>query len=159
MYDAVRACARRTCVIALLAVAMSALAACSSVSTVRLHPDAVSMRPGVRPIAGIQADALSFYVLFIGIPGGLELDRVVNQMLVATAKTMGADKITDLRFEITPNGGIWKLRELIGWRSARASGIAVQVTALPPDPQADLGPEAPPEPAPPSSAPPALSQR
>lgn len=130
---------------ALDALALSAfvltLPGCASVTTVRLQPDAVAMSPGLRPIAGIQADALSLYVLFIPLPGGVSLDRVVNQMLVATAKSMGADKIAHLRFDITPERGIWTLRRLLGWRSARASGVAVQVTAMPPDPGADLGPE------------------
>jgi hypothetical protein len=125
-----------------------ALPACASVTTVRLQPDAVATGPGLRPIAGIQADAMSMYILFIPVPGGVSLDRVVNQMLVATAKTMGADKIAHLRFDITPENGIWALRKLLGFRSARASGIAVQVTAAPPDPGADLGPEPPPEPPP-----------
>lgn len=121
-----------------------ALSACASVTTVRLQADAIATGPGLRPIAGIQADALSLYVLFIPVPGGVSLDRVVNQMLVATAKTMGADKIAHLRFDITPEQGIWNLRKLLGFRSARASGIAVQVTAVPPDQDADLGPEPPP---------------
>ena len=128
-------------VLAACAIVLLASAGCASVSTVRLHAEAVEVGPGLRPIAGIQADALSLYALFVPLPGGADLDRVVNRMLVATAKAMGADKITDLRFDITPEHGIWTLRRLIGWRSARASGIAVQVTAPAPDPNADLGPE------------------
>lgn len=130
---------------ALVALAL-ALPACASVTTVRLQSDAVAAGPGLRPIAGIQADAMSMYILFIPVPGGVSLDRVVNQMLIATAKTMGADKIAHLRFDISPENGIWALRKLLGFRSARASGIAVQVTAVPPDPGAELGPEPPPAP-------------
>lgn len=114
---------------------------CSHTQTVRLQADAVHVGPGLRPVAGIQSNATSLYFLFLPIPGGVSLDRVVNQMLVVTAKTMGADKIANLEFDMTPDGGIWALRKLIGWRSARASGIAVQVTAAPPDPAADSGPE------------------
>jgi hypothetical protein len=136
---------RATGALVLAAIAL-ALPACASVTTVRLQSDAIATGPGLRPIAGIQADALSLYVLFIPLPGGVSLDRVVNQMLVATAKTMGADKIAHLRFDITPEQGIWALRKLLGFRSARASGIAVQVTAVPPDPGAELGPEPPPAP-------------
>ena len=102
-------------------------------------------------MAGIQANAISFYMLFIPIPG-VDLDRAINQMLVVTAKSMGADKIANLRFEITPDGGVWALRKIIGWRSAQASGIAVQVTAPAPDPDASQGPEAPLN-APPASEP------
>jgi hypothetical protein len=120
-----------------------ALAGCSSVSTVRLQPEAVAVGPGVRPIAAVQANAVSAYLLFIPVPGGVSLDRVVNRMLVATAKAMGADKVAQLRFEVTPEGGIWTLRKLLGWRSAKASGIAVQITAPQADPDAELGPEGP----------------
>ncbi|WP_428269687.1 hypothetical protein [Haliangium sp.] len=134
----------RVAALGLLTLAASTLLGCATVTTVRLQAEAIEAGPGLRPIAGIQADATSAYILFIPVPGGVTLDRVVNQMLVATAKAMGADKIAHLSFDITPEGGVWALRKLAGWRTARASGIAVQVTALPPDPEADLGPEAPP---------------
>jgi len=133
---------------------VSTLVACTSVSTVRLQPEAIDVGPGLRPIAGIQADATSFYFLFIPIPG-VDLDRAVNQMLVVTAKSMGADKVSDLRFHITPEGGVWTLLRLLGWRTATASGIAVQVTGPAPDPDAASGPEAPVEPAQPSEPVPA----
>jgi hypothetical protein len=121
------------------------------VSTVRLQPETVHVGKGMRPIAGIQTNATSLYVLFIPVAGEVSLDKVVNQMLVVTAKTMGADKVANVRFDVTPGGGIWALRKLLGWRSAQASGIAVQVTAMPADDDADEGPEpAPPRPAPPS---------
>lgn len=100
------------------------------------------MGPNLRPIAGIQADAISAQVLFVSVPG-VDLDKVVNQMLVVAAKTMGADKVANLRFSITPDGGFWAWRKFLGWRSARASGVAVQVTAPAPDPNADEGPEPP----------------
>lgn len=118
------------------------LSACTSLSTVRLQPDAIEVGPGLRPIAGIQANAISAYVLFIPIPG-VDLDKAVNQMLVVAAKTMGADKVANLQFDITPDSGFWAWRKLLGWRSAQASGIAVQLTAPAPDPQADMGPEPP----------------
>lgn len=122
------------------AVAALALGACSSVSTVRLQPENVSVGPGLEAVAAIQASATSAYVLFVPLPGGVDLDRVVNRMLIVAAKTMGADKIVDLRFHVTPDHGVWTLRRLLGWRSAEASGIAVRVAA-PPDEQADDGPE------------------
>ena len=74
--------------------------------------------------------------------GDVDLDRVINRMLIVAAKTMGADKVANLQFDITPDAGIWTLRKLIGWRSAQASGVAVQVEA-PTDADADQGPEAP----------------
>ena len=137
----------------LVTVAALSTAACSSVSTVRIQPENVAAGPGLRPIAAIQVNATSAYLAFIPIPGKVSLDRVVNRMLIVAAKTMGADKVADLEFEVTPDSGIWTLRKLIGWRSARASGIAVQVEAAPPDPQADDGPEPAPEAAPPATSP------
>ena len=115
-------------------------AACSSVSTVRVQPENVAVGPGLRPVAAIQVNVTSAYLLFVPIPGGVQLDRVVNRMLIVAAKTMGADKVANLSFDITPDSGVWVLRKLIGWRSAQASGVAVQVEA-PEDPQADRGPE------------------
>jgi hypothetical protein len=117
-----------------------ALTACSSVSTVRLQPENVDVGPGMRPLAAIQANATSFYLLFIPIPGDVDLDRVVNRMLIITAKEMGADKVVQLEYDVTPDGGIWTLRKLLGYRSAEAKGIAVQVDA-PGDATRDQGPE------------------
>lgn len=132
-----------------------ALTGCSAVSTVRVQPENVAVSPGLRPVAAIQVNATSAYLLFIPIPGGVDLDRVVNRMLIVTAKMMGADKVANLSFDITPDSGVWTLRKLVGWRSAQASGIAVQVEA-PADPAADQGPE--PAAAPPAAAAPAPEQ-
>src|SRR5262249_33932261 len=113
--------------------------ACSSLSTVRLQPETVDVGPGLRPIAGIQSTASTFYFLFIPIPGDVSLDRVVNRMLLVAAKTMGADKVTNLQFFLEcPNACFAKI---FGSVEARASGIAVQVTGPPGDPVADEGPE------------------
>lgn len=130
-----------------LAAAAVTCAACASVSTVRLQPDTVEVGPGLRPIAAIQADALSAYVAFVPIPGDVDLDRAVNRMLIVAAKTMGADKIVGLQFSVTPEHGVYVLRKALGWRSAHASGIAVQVVAPPADAKANEGPEPAPAPA------------
>ena len=142
--------------LAVIASLLLSLSGCSNVTTVRLQEEAIEVGPGLRPLAAVQADATSAYLLFIPIPG-VDLDQVINRMLVVTAKTIGADKIANLQFDVTPDGGVWALRKLIGWRSARASGIAVQVTAPAADPDADQGPEpgSEPEPAPPAPEPPA----
>jgi hypothetical protein len=120
---------------------VTTIAGCASISTVRLQPENVEVGPGLRPVAAIQANVISAYLLFIPIPGGVSLDRVVNRMLIVAAKTMGADKIVNLQFSVTPDSGIYTLRRLVGWRSARASGIAVQVETETADPAADEGPE------------------
>ncbi|HKE13604.1 MAG TPA: hypothetical protein VKB80_01980 [Kofleriaceae bacterium] len=125
-----------------LAATLAAVGGCSHVTTVRVQEDVIEVGPGLRPLAAVQANATSAYLLFIPIPG-VDLDQVINRMLVVTAKTIGADKIANLQFDVTPDGGVWALRKLIGWRSAQASGIAVQVTAPAADPDADKGPESP----------------
>jgi hypothetical protein len=113
---------------------------CSSVSTVRVQPESVFVGPGLRPVAVVHAQVSSAYLLFIPIPGGVDLDRVVNRMLIAAAKAMGADKVVNIQVDMTPEGGIWTLRKLLGWRSAQASGVAVVVeggtgdTSAPPAP-------------------------
>jgi len=124
---------------------------CSAVSTVRVQSDNVYVGPNLRPIAVVHAQATSAYFLFIPIPGGVDLDRVVNRMLILSAKTLGADKIANLRIEITPDSGVWTLRKILGWRSAEASGVAVVVDD-PVDPGALEGPEPAPAPSPAAGA-------
>src|SRR3954469_23656881 len=107
--------------------AVLATAACSSISTVRVQPETVYVGPHLRPIAVIHAQVTSAYLFWIPIPGHVELDYVVNRMLLATAKALGADKVVDIQVDITPDDGIWTLRKLLGYRSATASGVAVMV--------------------------------
>jgi hypothetical protein len=102
-------------------------AACSSISTVRVQPETVYVGPHLRPVAVIHAQVTSAYLFWIPIPGHVELDYVVNRMLLATAKALGADRVVNVQVDITPDDGIWTLRKLIGYRSAMASGVAVMV--------------------------------
>ena len=116
-------------------------AGCSTIQTVRLQEENVDVGAGMRPLAGIQASASSFYLLFIPIPGDVTLDRVVNRMLIVTAKSMGADKIVGLHMHVDscqPSACFWTF---LGVKNAEASGIAVQLTSPPPDPGANEGPE------------------
>src|SRR5687768_13171527 len=119
--------------------------ACSSISTVRVQPENVQVAKGLRPIAVVHAQVTSAYFLFLAIPGKVNLDYVVNRMLIHAAKQLGADKVVDIKVDITPGDGVWTLRKLLGWRSAEASGIAVVVE---PEPTAPT-PSPPPTPAPP----------
>jgi hypothetical protein len=114
---------RRLVLVAVLAAA----SACSSITTVRVQPETVYVGPRLRPIAVIHAQVTSAYLLWIPIPGHVDLDYIVNRMLLATAKTLGADKVVDIKVEITPEDGIWTLRKMLGYRSASASGVAVMV--------------------------------
>ena len=110
-----------------LVAALAAAAACSSITTVRVQPENVFVGSHLRPIAVIHAQVTSAYLLWIPIPGHVDLDYVVNRMLLATAKALGADKVVDIKVDITPETGIWTLRKLLGWRSATASGVAVMI--------------------------------
>src|ERR1700760_4252984 len=110
-----------------LAGALAATTACSSISTVRVQEESVYAGAHVRPIALIHAQVTSAYFMWIPIPGHVDLDYIVNRMLLATAKNLGADKVVNIQVDITPDDGIWTLRKLIGWRSAEASGVAVVV--------------------------------
>ena len=110
-----------------LAMALAIATGCSSVQTVRVQPESMYVGPGLRPIAVVHAQVTSAYILFIPIPGGVDLDRVVNRMLIAAAKAMGADKVVNIQVDITPDNGIWALRKILGYRSASASGVAVTV--------------------------------
>ena len=117
-----------------LVAAAITLAGCSSVSTVRVQPESVYVGPHLRPIAVVHAQVTSAYVLFIAIPGHVDLDHVVNRMLLPAAKALGADKVVDVKVDITPDDGIWTIRKLLGWRSAEASGVAVVVEDEQPSP-------------------------
>src|SRR5438874_2009470 len=89
-----------------------------------------SMRNSVSrrwPIAIVHAQVTSAYVLFFAIPGHVSLDYVVNRMLIHAAKELGADKVVDIKVDITPGDGVWTFRKILGWRSAEASGVAVVV--------------------------------
>jgi hypothetical protein len=110
-----------------LTVVLATAAGCTSITTVRVQPETVYAGPRLRPIAVIHAQVTSAYILWIPIPGHVDLDYVVNRMLVATAKTLGADRVVDIKVDITPETGIWTLRKLLGYRSASASGVAVMI--------------------------------
>jgi hypothetical protein len=108
-----------------IAAIVTCAAACSSVTTTRVQPENVAVGPGMRPIAVVHAQVTSAYFLFLAIPGHVSLDYVVNRMLIHAAKELGADKVVDIKVDITPGDGIWTFRKILGWRSAQASGIAV----------------------------------
>jgi hypothetical protein len=126
-----------------IAAFVTSVVACSSISTVRVQPENVHVAKGLRPIAVVHAQVTSFELLFFEIPGHVSLDYVVNRMLIHAAKQLGADKVVDIKVDITPDDGIWVLRRLIGWRSAQASGLAVVVEDEPAPPATPTPPAAP----------------
>ena len=73
---------------AVAALAIAVTAACSSISTVRVQPESLAVGPHLRPIAIVHAQVTSAYILFFPIPGGVDLDHVVNRMLFAAANNM-----------------------------------------------------------------------
>jgi hypothetical protein len=111
----------------LWALLVCTVAACSSVQTVRVQSENVYAGQHLRPIAIVHAQVTSAYFLFLALPGHVDLDHVVNRMLLPAAKLLGADKVVDIKVDITPDSGVWVLRKLIGWRTAEASGVAVVV--------------------------------
>jgi hypothetical protein len=98
--------------------------ACSSITSARVQPESVHVAPGLRPIAVVHAQVTSAYFMFLGFPGNVNLDRVVNRMLIRAAKELGADKVVDIKVSISPDN--WR-RKMLGWRSAEASGVAVVI--------------------------------
>ena len=70
--------ARRMVLVAVV-LAATAAAACSSITTVRVQPETVFVGPHLRPIAVIHAQVTSAYLLWIPIPGHVDLDYVVNR--------------------------------------------------------------------------------
>jgi len=141
-----------------IAAFVTSAVACSSISTVRVQPDNVHVGKGLRPIAVVHAQVTSFELLFFEIPGHVSLDYVVNRMLIHAAKQMGADKVVDIKVDITPDDGIWVLRRIIGWRSAQASGVAVVVEDEAPTPTPSPTPQASPHVVAPAAPAPALSK-
>ena len=134
---------------------LMALCGCASVDVVRLQPDLLHTPRGTEPLAGIQTTCLGFYLFTVGIPEA-DLDKAVNELLLKEAKKLGADRVVNLHFSGTPGSGIWWLTKLFGFRSARASGIAVMA-----EPAGDAddggGGDKPPIIAPPVLAPPVIT--
>lgn len=100
------------------------LGACSTVEIVRLQPDLLHTPKGTEPIAGLQATCAGFYLFTVGIPEA-DLEKAVNELLMKEARKLGAHKVVQLRFDVTPSHGLWFLTKLFWVRSATAWGVAV----------------------------------
>lgn len=100
------------------------LGACSTVEIVRLQPDLLRTPKGTEPIAGLQATCAGFYLFTVGIPEA-DLEKAVNELLMKEARKLGAHKVVQLRFDVTPSHGLWFLTKLFWVRSATAWGVAV----------------------------------
>ncbi|MBF5041738.1 hypothetical protein FGE12_05000 [Aggregicoccus sp. 17bor-14] len=109
------------------ALALLALCACTSVEVTTVKADDLTAQSGA-PKAVIQANALGLTALFHMVdlvPSNLDI--VVNKMLVAEAKAMGAKKVELKSAHTTPRHGLYALTGfIIGFTSSSAVGVAVE---------------------------------
>jgi hypothetical protein len=111
----------------LSAVAASSLVACTSVESAVVSGAEVSASGG-EAVAVVQASALGLTAIFHIVDlVQSDLDTVVNKLLVAEAKAMGASKVDLKGAGTTPRHGIFALAGgIIGVTSSSAMGIAVK---------------------------------
>ncbi|MDY7227732.1 hypothetical protein [Hyalangium rubrum] len=111
----------------LTAVAASSLVACTSVESAVVSGAEISANGG-EAVAVIQANALGLTAIFHIVDlVQSDLDTVVNKLLVAEAKAMGATKLDLKGAGTTPRHGIFALAGgIIGVTSSSAMGVAVK---------------------------------
>jgi hypothetical protein len=111
----------------LSAVAASSLVACTSVESAVVSGAEVSANGG-EAVAVVQANSLGLTAIFHIVDlVQSDLDTVVNKLLVAEAKAMGASKVDLKGAGTTPRHGIFALAGgIIGVTSSSAMGIAVK---------------------------------
>jgi hypothetical protein len=111
----------------LSAVAASSLVACTSVESAVVSGAEVSAASG-ESVAVIQATSLGLTAIFHIVDlVQSDLDTVVNKLLVAEAKAMGASKVDLKAAMTTPRHGIFALGGgIIGVTFAHSMGIAVK---------------------------------
>ena len=111
----------------LTALATTLLLGCTSVSSTVVSGQDLVAQSG-EPVAVIQANALGLTALFHMVDlVKSDLDTVVNKMLVAEAKAMGATKVELKEARTTPRDGLYALTGLIiGVTSSSAVGVAVK---------------------------------
>lgn len=104
-----------------------ALAACTSVETVRVSSNEI-VATGGEAVALVQADALglsAIFYLFDFVQA--DLDVVVNKLLVSEAKAMGADRMDLRTARQNPRHGIFAISGgILGLTYAHAVGVAVR---------------------------------
>jgi len=113
----------------LLAMSVAAVMAtgCTSVESATVASNEVVANGG-DAVAVIQANSVGITLIFhiIDIVSS-DLDQVVNKLLVAEAKAMGASKIDLKGAATTPRHGIFALAgNIIGFPMSAAVGIAVK---------------------------------
>jgi len=112
---------------AFLALSLAAAVGCTSVESATVAGNEVVANGG-EAVAVIQANSIGITLIFhiIDIVTS-DLDQVVNKLLVAEAKAMGASKIDLKGAGTTPRHGIFALAgNIIGITNSGAFGIAVK---------------------------------
>ncbi|WP_224361677.1 hypothetical protein [Hyalangium versicolor] len=111
----------------LSAVAAMSLVACTSVESAVVSGAEISANGG-EAVAVVQANALGLTAIFHIVDlVQSDLDTVVNKLLVAEAKAMGASKVDLKGAGTTPRHGIYALfGGIIGVTSSSAFGVAVK---------------------------------
>ena len=111
----------------LSAVAAMSLVACTSVESAVVSGAEVSATGG-EAVAVVQANALGLTAIFHIVDlVQSDLDTVVNKLLVAEAKAMGASKVDLKGAGTTPRHGLYALfGGIIGVTQSSAMGIAVK---------------------------------
>ena len=105
----------------------AAVMACTSVESATVAGNEV-VASGGEAVAVIQANSIGITLIFhiIDIVTS-DLDQVVNKLLVAEAKAMGASKVDLKGAGTTPRHGIFALMgNIIGFPTSGAMGIAVK---------------------------------
>lgn len=114
----------------LSAIAASSLIACTSVETAVVSSAEVQSQGDA--VAVVQANALGLTAIFhvIDIVQS-DLDTVVNRLLVAEAKAMGASKVHIVSARTTPRHGLYALTGafpfiIAGITESQATGVAIK---------------------------------
>ncbi len=103
------------------------LVGCTSVESASVSSAEV-VASGGEAVAAIQTSAIGISLIFhiVSIVEA-DLDLVINKLLVAEAKAMGASKVDLKGASTTPRHGIFALAgNIIGFPGAGAFGIAVK---------------------------------
>jgi hypothetical protein len=111
----------------LSAVAATSLVACTSVESAVVSGAEIAANGG-EAVAVVQANALGLTAIFHIVDlVQSDLDTVVNKLLVAEAKAMGASKLDLKGAGTTPRHGLYALfGGIIGVTQSSAMGIAVK---------------------------------
>lgn len=110
-----------------LAAIASLVSGCTSVESATVASNEV-VGHGGEAVAVIQANSVGFTLIFhiVDIVSS-DLDQVVNKLLVAEAKAMGASRVDLKAASTTPRHGIFALSGgIVGFPMSSAVGVAVK---------------------------------